>query len=195
MAFNSRCWGCRPVSPAITDHIMGDEDGGEFDPVLTWDLPYDAKLIAWSVDRLIPSSNEVCVIPFSRDAAPTRPSGSNFIVETPRGIWGAWLLKNDKVYAAIALPSTDQAMETLCEDAVAAQGSVIGVLPDAVNVVKVPPCCCLENSAVAAISNLNWLMSSKKRAHPGPLEYIKQRERDYNEYNKEQGREQISRCV
>ena len=50
--------------------------------------------------------------------------------------------------------------------------------------VKVPPCYSTQNSAVAAISNLYWLMSSKKRAHPGPLEYMKQRERDYIEYNK-----------
>ncbi len=176
---------------AVRVHTMGDPGGNEFDAVLTWDLPYDAKLIAWSVDRLVPGANGVCVIPFARDAVPVRPRGSNFIVETPQGIWGAWLLKNDRAYAAIALPSPDQDLEDLCKGAVAAQGSIIGVLPEAINVVKVPPCCCLENSAVAAISNLNWLMSSKKRAHPGPLEYIRQRERDYNEYNKKEGHREI----
>ena len=161
------------------------DNGIKFDAVLTWSLPYDAKLIEWSLSRLVPKQ-KFCVMPFGIPARGPQLEMQNFIVEAPKSIWGAWQFKNDRVFAAISLPQQggDHETDTLFQEALAGQKLRLALSDKPIVPVKVPSCCCVENSAVAAISNLNWLMSSKKRAHPGPLEYLRQRELDYNEYNK-----------
>lgn len=172
----SRCWGCRPSQTPFMD------TPAKFDAVLTWDLPYDANLIEWSLSRI--SAERFCVMPLGADTESQHIQ--NFIVETPKNIWGAWQFKNDKIFAAISLPqhSADPETDGFYQTALVGQKARLLLSNEVITPVKVPPCCCAENSAVAAVSNLNWLMSSKKRAHPGPLEYIRQRERDYIEYNK-----------
>lgn len=50
--------------------------------------------------------------------------------------------------------------------------------------VKVPTCgASSANSGCAALANCQWLLSSRKRAHPGAVQYLKQREGDYNKYS------------
>lgn len=98
---------------------------------------------------------------------------------------GAWQLKNERAVVAISLPVANQETDAVHDNAVRAQTARLGLQDYTVCVAKVPPCCHENNSAVAALCNLKWLMLSKKRAHPGPMEYIRQRERDYNAYNLE----------
>tara|TARA_B100001057_G_scaffold456508_1_gene503969 strand:- start:802 stop:1110 length:309 start_codon:yes stop_codon:yes gene_type:complete len=41
----------------------------------------------------------------------------------------------------------------------------------------------IANSGVAALSNCQWLLSSRKRSHPGSLQYMRQREADFNRFS------------
>ena len=44
------------------------------------------------------------------------------------------------------------------------------------------------NSGVAALANCQWLLAPRRRCHPGSLQYMRQRESDFNRYSSSVGK-------
>lgn len=161
---------------------MVDKNENFFAPLLDWSLPYNKQLMAWTTD---PCENiHVGTDGLTADHLAKRDPTA-YLIEAPMGTWAAWVIKGSKVFVALAMPDPEHDNSDLFKRYIKTQRQRLGIMDDiALQEVKVPPCDSAHNSGVAALANCHWLLATKKRAHPGALQYLRQREEDYNKYTK-----------
>lgn len=139
-------------------------------PLVDWTKPYNKDMVAWSLGDQ-PHITVLAAdhaIPQQLDEACTA-----VVVEAPQGAWSAWAAASGSVVAS-AHTTTD------AEHALAQKNRTTALkAPEMAPPCKVPPCSDHKlNSGVAACVNAEWI-SSKKKTHPGVIEYVERRRVDY----------------
>lgn len=153
------------------------------DAHLDWKLPYNADNIRGMLTDN--KTSHVEVIDLHTNSC--RGTKTSFIVESPKGVWAAWRLNpNNSAKMAIAMDTDDK---DTCDELIKHQkdrmSPILNINAENVENVRVPGVTdILCESAPAAIYNIKWLVSGKKRTHPGPSAYVRVRTDGYEQYMK-----------
>ena len=151
------------------------------DAHLDWNHPYNADNIRGMLKGNATDDVEVIDL----HAKYTKGTATSFIVESPEGVWAAWRLNTNKcAKMAIALHTDDkEKCDSLIRHQKDRMSPILDINAEDVEYVRVPGVTDIRcESAPAAIYNIKWLVSGKKRTHPGPSAYVKVRTDAYEKY-------------
>ena len=106
------------------------------------------------------------------------------------------MLKNGKCLVALTMCDGDADASEKYKKKLEAQKCRIFPVQHSENLVttevKVPTHGCTEaNSGVAALANCKWLLSTRRRCHPGSLQYMRQRESDFDRFSASVNKQQF----
>ena len=155
----------------------------KMDAHINWTEPYNVGQIKDMLKSRNNTSGTVCDLAFDG----TKSGQVSLIVETPSDVWAAWRLNGQKgARVALALDTDNKNdASNLISQQVSRIQKIFNSEPSSIECVRVPGVTNITcESAPAAVFNIEWLVSGKKRTHPGPSAYLEVRTEAYKNYMK-----------